>query len=435
MSKKTIYRGSILDYVGDPSVDPSAVRFEADGFLAVEEGRICARGPYAALAGNAEQGSIVDLRDKLIVPGFIDAHVHYPQTAMIASYGEQLLAWLETYTFPAELAFSDLDHAERMARFFVRELLRNGTTTALVLCTVHPQSVEALASVALELDQRLILGKVLMDRNAPPKLCDTPARGYSESRELILRYHEKQRLQYAITPRFAPTSSPEQLKLAAQLHREFPTTYVHSHLAENQSEIDWVRSLFPQRSSYTDVYNHFGLVDRRSVFAHGIHLTEPEVQTLAEKGATIAFCPTSNLFLGSGLFSFSKLQAAGVNVALASDVGAGTSFSMLQTASEAYKVLQLQGELLSAHLGFFLMTLGGARALSLDRAVGNFDLGKEADFIVLDSQATPLLQLRSAQSKSLEERLFALMMLGDDRAVEAVYLAGRCLHRRQDEPF
>lgn len=418
------YRGILLDYVGDPTQNADAVRLEHDGLLLVSDGKILARGSYGELSMAHPDVAVVDYRGKLILPGFIDGHVHYPQTGMIAAYGEQLLAWLERYTFPAERRFRDPTYAAEVADVFVSELVRHGTTTAVVLCSVHPESVDALASVALARNQRLVLGKVWMDRNAPPDLCDTAESAYADSKRLIARWHERGRLHYAITPRFAPTSTPEQLEAAAALWREHPTTYLHTHLSENQAEIDWVLSLFPGRESYTDVYDHYGLLTAKSIFAHGVHLTQAELARLAETRSTLAFCPTANLFLGSGLFRYPEVRDAGVRMVLGTDVGAGTTFSLLRTLSEAYKVLQLQQHCFSAHDGFFLATLGGAAALGLDHLIGNFDAGKDADFVVLDFQSTRTLRLRLAESTDFDERLFALMMLGDDRAIHATYVAG-----------
>lgn len=418
------YRGILLDYTADPAAHTGAVRLEEDGLLLVRDGKLHARGSYQELSATYPDVPVIDYRGKLILPGFVDGHVHYPQTGMIAAYGEQLLEWLERYTFPAERRFRDPAYATEVAERFVAELLRHGTTSAVVLCSVHPESVDALAEVALARNLRLVLGKVLMDRNAPADLCDTAERGYSESKRLIARWHERGRLHYAITPRFAPTSTPAQLEAAATLWREHPTTYLHTHLSENQAEIDWVLSLFPGRKSYTDVYDHYGLVTSRSIFAHGVHLSEVELQRLGAQGSTLAFCPTANLFLGSGLFPFQQVRAAGVRVVLGTDVGAGTTFSLLGTLSEAYKVLQLQRQCLSPHHGLYLATLGGAAAIGLDPLIGNFEPGKDADFVVLDFHATPTLRLRLAECGDIDERLFALMMLGDDRAIHATYVAG-----------
>lgn len=430
MSGLDAHRAAILDYVGDPSQSGHGVRWIADGLLVVEEGRVREVGEYEALRPQYEGARFFEHTGHCICPGFIDAHVHYPQTRIIASYGEQLLEWLQQYAFPEECRFASRTYADQVATEFVAELLRHGTTTAVALCTVHAHSVDALASAAAQFNLRLILGKVLMDRNAPAELCETLQQSYDESKALIERYHGLGRLLYAITPRFAPTSSPEQLRLAADLHEEFPTTYVHTHLSENRRELDWVRQLFPGRKGYADVYEHYGLMGPQSIFAHGIHLAQGDLAVLNQAQAALAFCPTSNLFLGSGLFPLEDVQAANIPVALATDVGGGTSFSMLQTFSEAYKVLQLQGQSMSAHQGLYLLTLGAARALRLDDKIGNFEAGKEADFVVLDFRATPLLQGRTDRAQSLEERLFALLMLGDDRAIRSVYAAGKCVHRR-----
>lgn len=430
MMDRRCFRGMILDYRGDPRLEAGAVRFEADGLLVVKDGMIEARGDYQRLHAAYPGVPVVDLTGKLLLPGFIDSHVHFPQIQMIASPGEQLLHWLNHYTFPSELAYENSRYSAAMAEVFIRELLRHGTTTALTLCSVHPSSVDSLAHAAQEMNLRLILGKVLMDRNAPPALCDTPERAYDESKALIQRWHQHERLSYAVTPRFAATSSPEQLEAAGCLLQEFPDVYLHSHLAENQDEIAWVRSLFPERDSYTDVYAHHGLLTPRSIFAHGIHLAPEELEVLAAAGSALAFCPTSNLFLGSGLFRYSDVRSAGVPVALGSDVGAGTSFSMLRTLSEAYKVLQLQNTTLTVHEGLYLATLGSAAALRLDSLLGNFEPGKEADFVVLDPESTPLLALRNRQATSVEEMLFGLMILGDDRAVFSTHVQGVERHRR-----
>jgi guanine deaminase len=349
---------------------------------------------------------------------------------MIASYGEQLLDWLNTYTFPTEQQFADKAHAADVAGIFLKELLRNGTTTALVFGSVHKQSVDAFFEAAEALNLRMIAGKVLMDRNAPDYLTDTPESGYADSKELIERWHGKGRLHYAVTPRFAPTSTPEQLELAGKLFGEYPNLYMHTHLSENRKEIEWVKALFPERKGYLDVYDHFKLIGARSVFAHGVHLCDDECKRLAETGSAVAFCPTSNLFLGSGLFDLNKLEEHGVRVGLGTDVGAGTSFSQLQSLNEAYKVMQLQGKKLDPFKSLYLATLGGANALYLDDKLGNFLPGKDADFVVLDYNATPLISYRMQQAKSLDERLFALTMLGDDRAIKETFAAGESVHRR-----
>ena len=426
------YRAAILHSIADPAVvgvEQSYEYFE-DGLLVIDNGQVAKVGHAADLLSSLKGVEIIEYRDALITPGFIDTHIHYPQTGMIASYGEQLLDWLNTYTFPTEQQFADKAHASDVAGIFLKELLRNGTTTALVFGTVHKQSVDAFFEAAEALNLRMIAGKVLMDRNAPDYLTDTPESGYTDSKELIERWHGKGRLHYAVTPRFAPTSTPEQLTLAGKLLGEYPDLYMHTHLSENRKEIEWVKALFPERKGYLDVYDHYKLIGARSVFAHGVHLCDDECKRLAETGSAVAFCPTSNLFLGSGLFDLNKLEEYGVRVGLGTDVGAGTSFSQLQSLNEAYKVMQLQGKKLDPFKSLYLATLGGANALYLDDKLGNFESGKDADFVVLDYNATPLISYRMQQAKTLDEKLFALTMLGDDRAVKETFAAGQSVHRR-----
>jgi guanine deaminase len=426
------YRAAILHSLADPAVVGVEASYEyfEDGLLLVEDGRIAQVGHATDLLPTLKGVEIVEYRDALITPGFIDTHIHYPQTGMIASYGEQLLDWLNSYTFPTERQFADKAHAADVAGIFLKELLRNGTTTALVFGSVHKQAVDAFFEAAEALNLRMIAGKVLMDRNAPDYLTDTAESGYAESKELIERWHGKGRLHYAVTPRFAPTSTQEQLSLAGKLLGEYPDLYMHTHLSENRQEIEWVKELFPERSGYLDVYDHYRLIGARAVFAHGVHLCDAECQRLAETGSAVAFCPTSNLFLGSGLFDLNKLEHHGVRVGLGTDVGAGTSFSQLQSLNEAYKIMQLQGEKLDPFKSLYLATLGGAQALYLDDKIGNFESGKDADFVVLDYRATPLIDYRLQQATTLAEKLFALIMLGDDRAVRETFAAGQSVHRR-----
>jgi guanine deaminase len=359
------------------------------------------------------------------MPGFIDAHVHYSQTHVIGSYGAQLLDWLTNYTFVEEQKFADPAHCARVAAFFLDELFRSGTTTALVYCSVHPESVDAFFAEAQARGARMIAGKVMMDRDAPEALMDTAERGYDETKALIERWRGRGRLDYAITPRFAVTSTQAQLDAAGTLAREFPDCYVQTHANENKAEIARVAALFPEARSYIDVYARAGLLGQRSVIGHCIHLQDSEVAALAESGSVAAFCPTSNLFLGSGLFDQARLTRAGVRIALATDVGGGTSYSMLRTAAEGYKVLQLNRQSWPAVEAFYRMTLGNARALSLDDRIGSIEAGKEADLIALDPRATPALAHRMEMAGGdLEVELFALLTLGDDRAVVQTYVAG-----------
>lgn len=426
-------RGCIVNCRHDPGEgdDPNAFEVFEDGLLVIDRGRIAHIGPAVELLASCDDNMPVDdQRGRLIVPGFIDTHIHYAQTDMIASYGEQLLTWLERYTFPTEGRFSDRAVADETAAFFIEELLRNGTTSALVLGTVHPESVEAIFDQARSRGMRLAAGKVLMDRNAPTYLCDAPGDGYRESCELIERWHGVDRLSYAITPRFAPSSSEAQLARAGELARRFPNTYIHSHLAENRNEVAWVAELFPRSRSYLDVYDHFGLLRERSVYAHSIHLDDVDRRRMAEAGAVAVFCPTSNLFLGSGLFDYGRMHDNGVTTALATDVGGGTSFSMIRTVAQAYQVSQLMGTALSPARLLYLATLAGAEALKIDDRVGRFGTGHEADFVVLDPQATPLIARRTVHAGTVAEKLFALFILGDDRCVHSTWLQGVCRHRR-----
>jgi guanine deaminase len=437
MSRRA-FRASILHFLRDPSELPHGRSSESyayfeDGLLVVDNGAITDVGSYEEHAPKLGDAPLIDYRGRLIMPGFVDTHVHYPQTGMIGSYGEELLTWLSTYTYPTERAFADLDHARQVAQVFLGELLRNGTTSALVFATVHPASVQALFEGALALNMRLISGKVLMDRNAPDYLCDTPERAYGESKALIEQWHGRGRLGYAVTPRFAATSSPEQLRAAKRLLHEHPECWLHTHVAENKAECAWIAELYANEcpdSSYLGVYDQFGLLTERAVFAHGVQLSDRDFELLAKRRSAISFCPSSNLFLGSGLFRFKRARELDVRLGLGTDIGAGTSFSQLRTLNEAYKVLKLQGDKLSALEAFHLATLGSAEALSIDDKVGSFREGNEADFVVLDLEATPLLRFRMQRARDLEERLFVLMTLGDDRAIEATYLAGERAHAR-----
>ncbi|MFF7707815.1 guanine deaminase [Pseudomonas sp. NPDC007930] len=427
------YRSALLHSLGDPAEvgTEASYQYIADGLLVVDNGKIIAMGEAADELPRLAAGTPVERLDNaLITPGFIDTHIHLPQTGMIGAFGEQLLDWLNTYTFPCERQFKDSAHAEKVAKIFLAELLRNGTTTALVFASVHPESVEAFFSEAQRLDLRMICGKVMMDRNAPDYLTDTAQSSYADSKALIERWHGRGRLHYAVTPRFAPTSTPQQLALAGQLLGEHEGLYLHTHISENPKEVEWVKALFPERSGYLDVYDHYRLLGPRSVFAHGVHLCAAECARLAETGSAVAFCPTSNLFLGSGLFNLPMAERHKLKVGLGTDVGAGTSFSILQTLNEAYKVMQLQGARLSPFKSLYLATLGGARALALDGRIGSLKVGHEADFVVLDLAATPLLDYRLRQCQSIDETLFVLMTLGDDRVIERTVAHGRVVHRR-----
>jgi len=426
------HRGAILHFRSDPGSgdDPDSFEFFDDGLLVTADGRVASIGParelLPALPSDAE---LVEHRDSILMPGFIDTHVHYPQTDIVGTGGRQLLDWLEHYTFPAERGFSDPAQAREVAEFFLDELVRNGTTTALVFCTVHPASVQAFFEAAAARRMRMAAGKVLMDRNCPEYLRDTPETGERATRELLEAWHGRERLLYAITPRFAPTSSDAQLASAGRLATDYPDALIQTHVAENLDEVAWVKRLFPKSRSYLDVYDRCGLLRERAIYAHCIHFDEVDRARMAQSGAAAAFCPSSNLRLGSGLFDVAAADAAGMRFSIATDVAGGSSFSMLQTLSDAYKVAQLSHQHLSPLRAFYLATLAGARALGVDDRIGRFAVGTEADFIVLDLRATPLLARRTARSRTLAEKLLVLITLGDDRAVSRTYILGRESHR------
>lgn len=429
--KPVAYRASLLHFTDDPARSDDAFRWHEDGLLVVQGGRVQAAGDYHQLvAGLMPHADIIDYRAKLIVPGFIDTHIHYPQTDIIASPSSGLLPWLDDHTFPGERAFADPAHAAKVATFFLDELMRCGTTTAMVYCTVHPESAEAFFQESDARNLRMIGGKALMDRNCPPYLRDTAEDGILESERLLKKWHGHRRQMYAITPRFAASSTDAQLRLAGELAKAYPDVFVQTHVAENRDEVAWIKELFPDARSYLDVYDRVGLMRPRAMYAHCIWLDDHDRRRMAETRSAAAVCPTSNLFLGSGLFDFTSADAAGMPLTLATDVGGGTSFSMLHTMNELYKVARMGGVHLPALRMFYLATLGGARGLQLEGAIGNFSAGAEADFVVLDPQSTPLLARRTARAESLEELLFALAMLGDDRAVAATYAAGCRVHAR-----
>jgi guanine deaminase len=417
----------------DPCRTPAAEAFayHQDGLLVVEDGHVAAFGAYADLAPALPEDTPVEaFPGKLITPGLVDAHIHYPQTDVIAAWGSQLLDWLHSHTFPAEQAFADRAHADEVANFFCDELLRNGATSALVFGTVHKTSVDALFEAALSRNMRLVAGKVLMDRNAPDGLTDTAETGRADTEALIRAWRGRGRLGYAVTPRFAVTSSDAQLAMAGEVAAAHPDVLIHTHMSENLEEIARVGELFPGAHDYLDVYARHGLVTPRSVFAHCVHATDDALRRMQAAGAAAVFCPSSNLLLGSGLFSLKQACDCGVTVGLGTDIGAGASFSLLHMMGEAYKVGQLGGEAVDPMHAFYLATLAGARAMKIDGHVGNLAPGKEADFLVIDLAATPLLARRTAAAATIAEQLFVLSLLGDDRAIERTYLAGALAHSR-----
>lgn len=420
-------RATVVDFSDDPQgAGAGALRHIEDGLLVVRDGRIALRGPAAELLTRLPPGTpVTDCSGSILMPGFVDAHIHYPQTDIIASHGKQLMDWLNTYTFPAEGRFADIEYARSVAGFFLDELLRNGTTTAAVYPTVHKHSAEVLFEAAQARRMRLVTGKVMMDQQSPQFLSDTPQSSYEDSAALIERWHGCDRLSYAVTPRFVITSSHEQLRFAARLLDEYPGVCMQTHIAENHTEMRLVAEMFPDSRDYLGVYEDFDLVRPGALFGHCIHFDESAWSRFAAAGAVAVHCPTSNLFLGSGLFDIDAARSVNARMALATDVGGGTSFSMLQTMNEAYKVAQMGGHPFTSLDAFYMATLGGARGLGLDAHIGNFDIGKEADFIVLDPRATPLLERRIEQARTLEEKLFVLMILGDDRAIRATAVLGK----------
>jgi len=430
--KPTLYFATVVHCIGDPWVaGAAALRVIDNGYLKVVNGLVDAIGAESDLThDDLSQCMQVDYRGNYIVPGFIDGHLHYPQIGVIGSYGEQLIEWLQKYAFPAEAKFSDPVHAASAAEFFIQQLLRNGTTSALVYATVHKQSVDALFSKASAMNMRLATGKVMMDRNCPENLRDTAVSGYEDSQALIDKWHGKGRLSYAVTPRFAPTSTEEQLEFTSKLFNDSDGVYLQSHVAENKAEVEWVAELFPWSRSYLDIYDHYGLLGERAVYGHCIYLDDTDLTRMSDSGTVAAFCPTSNLFLGSGLFDLVGARDRNIKTVLSTDVGGGTSFSMLRTADEAYKVTQLAGNTVTPLQLFYELTLGGATALSIDSQVGNFTIGKEADFVVLDPNATEIMSYRMDNAQSIEEVLFAFLILGDDRCTLATHVMGEAAYNR-----
>jgi len=425
---KTLIRARLLTFIREPltAEDHSSYRYEEDGAVLVEGGIIRASGNYAEIEPQAAGARLVDHRPHLLLPGFVDPHAHFPQMQVIASYGAELLDWLNNYTFPAESEFGDGSHAARIASSFLDEMVRQGTTTSAVYCSVHSQSAEALFAEAERRGMRIIAGKVMMDRNAPVTLTDTPQSGYDDTKALIAKWHGRSRLHYAITPRFAITSSPKQMEMAQALASEHPDLHIQTHLSENRAEIALSCELYPDCVDYTGIYEKYGLLGPRTLLGHCIHLSEREADALSDTGSVAVFCPTSNLFLGSGLFDYFRYRrrARPLRTAIATDTGGGTSYSMLRTMDEGYKVIAFHGEKLNPFASFWQMTLGNAEALSLADHIGTLDVGTDADFVVLDASATPVMRLRMERAETLAEELFVLQTLGDDRSIVETYIAG-----------
>jgi len=427
-------RGRLFWFDADPEeAGDAAAHMIEDGLLTIAEGHVVAVGEASALLKTLPaDASVADHRGNLVMPGFIDPHLHFPQTQVIASYGAKLLDWLNAYTFPEELKYADPVHAARNAIFFFDELLANGTTTAAVYCSAHPTSAEAFFAESERRGTRMAAGKVMMDREAPPRLIDTAESSYRDSKALIAKWHGRGRQLYAISPRFAITSTPAQLEAAGALSREHADCLVQTHISENDAEIAYAKQLYPECADYTAIYEKYGLLGGNSLMGHSIHLSEDERRRFSQAGAVAVSCPTSNLFLGSGLFDWRAMRnpERPVRIGVATDIGGGTSYSMLATLSEMYKVLQLQGQKLPARAAFHAITRGNALAMGLEAKIGGFFPGAEADVVVLNSGATRAMAHRMETARTLDEELFVLMTLGDDRAVEETYVMGAPAKRR-----
>lgn len=428
-----IYRGELFYFLDSPFSGGDFFRYIPDGALCVANGHVLEAGEYLSLSQKYPEAEQVDYRGYLLMPGFIDAHIHAVQSEIVGMYGEQLLNWLENYTFPAEMAYRDRAYAEQMAAWFVHELFRNGTTSCVAYASSHPASVDALFTEASKYHMCMLAGKVQMNRAAPDELLDKVGENRTVVRNLIEKWHRQGRNRYVITPRFAVSCSSEELEVCACLHKLYPDTYIQTHLSENLGEIKQVKALFPHCSDYLQVYEEAGLLTDRTLLAHAIHLSDSERKRISAAKATVVHCPTSNLFLGSGLYDLRKAHELGVQTVLGTDIGAGTSFSLLQTMGEAYKVQQLNNYSLSALEAFYLATLGSARALHLEEEMGSFLPGRYADFIVVNYRSTHPQQLREAYLKrtnhwTIENILFGLQTLADDRAIQATYVAGQCVY-------
>jgi len=432
-SQVSALRGHAISFSGDPFLDENVLVDVEDALIVCRDGKVATFGPYAEVCHELPNDvEVVRYENMLLCAGFVDAHTHYVQTHIVGAFGEQLIDWLNRYAFVEEQRFSDRHYSEAVAAVFFDQVIASGTTTACTFCATYPGSVDAFFEESLRRGTRMIAGKVMMDSNAPKPLLDTAQSGYEESEALIDRWHGRGRNLYAITPRFALTSTPAQLEAAGSLWASRPGTYMHTHVSESLREIELVRTLFPDLGGYVDVYERYGLLGKRAVLAHGVHLSEPDLARLHKTRTALAHCPTSNLFLGSGLFDVraAKRRERPISVGLGSDIGAGTSFSLLAAMGDAYKVAELRAHPMDATKLFYLATLGGAEALCLADEIGSINVGKEADLVVLDPRATPLLSAQTTRAESTEEIMFALALIGDERAVVATYVGGELAYER-----
>jgi guanine deaminase len=431
MAGETLHLGQTLSFDDSPfHGGPQAARHLRHGAVLVRDGRIIATGEAPALRAAHPGAQIQDHGGHLLVAGFVDAHVHYPQTGIIASWGKRLIDWLNSYTFPEEARFGDPGHARTVAGRYLDLVLACGTTTVCSYATIHPVSVEALFEAAEARGMRVLAGKTCMDRNAPETLRDTAQSAYDDSKALLESWHGRGRASYVITPRFSPTSTPDQLQALGALWAEHPDCLMQTHLSEQTDEIAWVRGLFPGARDYLDTYERFGLIGPRALFGHAIHLEPRERDRLHEVGAALVHCPTSNSFIGSGLFDMDGLTRAGLRVGLATDTGGGSSFSMLRTMAAAYEIAQLRGRALHPAELLWLATQGSAEVLHLGGTIGNLAPGHEADFIALDLASTPAIAQRADRAQDIWEALFPTIMMGDDRAIAGTWVAGRRIATR-----
>ncbi|MEM9900852.1 MAG: guanine deaminase [Pseudomonadota bacterium] len=431
MTVDTLILGQVLDFAESPFETPpeDAARYERRGAIAVSAGRIAAVGPADVLRAAHPVARVVDHGDGLILPGFVDAHAHYPQTAIIASWGKRLIDWLNTYTFPEEMRFCDPEYARAQAETYLDVLIAHGTTSMASFCTIHPASVDAFFEAAAARGMAVTAGRTCMDRNAPDGLRDCPQTAYDESAALLARWHRTGRARYAITPRFTPTSSPEQLGALGALWAKHPDCAMQTHLSEQSDEVAWVAALHPEARDYLDTYEAHGLLGPGALFGHAIWLTERERARLAEAGAAVVHCPTSNTFIGSGLFDTARAVVDGIGVGLATDTGGGSSFSMLRTMAAAYEIAQLSRMALHPAQLLWLATEGSARALRRSEEIGTLAEGSVADLVVLDLASTPALAGRAARANDIWEALFPTIMMGDDRAVIVTWIAGKMFEK------
>ncbi|MCF2904556.1 guanine deaminase [Octadecabacter sp. CECT 8868] len=425
--KDILLIGQTLRFTADPFTVPleDAAKTSARGAVLVRDGKIAQTGEAADLQRENPLAEVIDNGDHVITAGFVDAHMHFPQTAMIASWGLRLIDWLNTYTFPEEMRFADPTYCDKIADRSLDLALSHGTTTLTSFCTIHPASVDAFFSAAAKRNMAVVAGKTCMDRNAPDGLQDTALTAYDDSKALLNKWHGKGRATYAITPRFSPTSTPDQLDALGALWGEFPDAMMQTHLSEQLDEIEWVRGLFPDAKDYLDTYETFGLLGERGLYGHAIHLEGREIDRLAEMNAAVVHCPTSNTFIGSGLFDMAGLKSRGIRTGLATDTGGGSSFSMLRTMAAAYEIAQLRGTALHPAQLMWLASEGSASALHMSGEIGSLNVGAVADIVVLDLSSTPAIAQRTAEAETFWEALFPTIMMGDDRAIAQVYLAGK----------